>query len=169
MEQMIGQVLTLSRLEAGHSRASHSMLNLAELLRDVVSDAQFEAQALGKDVSLDCPADISLQGDPELLLSALENILRNAVKYAEHKVEVSAQQSNQQVSIIISDDGPGLPEQALEKIFSPFYRVSTARDRDSGGVGLGLAIAHSAINSHAGKIDAKNLKAGGLRISIDLS
>ena len=170
MEQMIAQVLTLSRLEAEDSRTLNSSVNLTELLQELVKDAQFEAQVLEKHVSLHCAADICLQGDPQLLLSALENILRNAVKYAQHRIEVCVQQLNHRLNIVVSDDGEGLPEQDLEKVFRPFYRVSAARERDIGGVGvgLGLAIAQRAIYSHGGKVWAENRNTGGLRITIKL-
>jgi two-component system sensor histidine kinase CpxA len=169
MEQMIAQVLTLSRLEAQRSPPENSTVFLGELLQALIKDAQFEAQIVGKEVNLNCAADICLQGEPQLLSSALENILRNGVKYASHRVEVCVEQLNDRVSIAISDDGQGLPEQDLEKVFTPFYRVSAARERDSGGVGLGLAIAQRAIYSHGGKISAENQKAGGLRIRIELA
>jgi two-component system sensor histidine kinase CpxA len=168
MEQMIAQVLTLSRLEAQYSRPANSSVVLTDLLQELVKDAQFEAQVLDKQVILNCSSDICLQADPQLLLSALENILRNAVKYAQYRVEVSAEQFSNKVSIAISDDGQGLPEKELEKVFTLFYRVSAARERDSGGVGLGLAIAQRAIYYHGGQISAENLKTGGLRITIEL-
>ena len=168
MEQMIGQVLTLSRLEAQDRLPENCTVILDELLQELIKDAQFEAQVLDKQVGFNCAADITLQGDPSLLASALENILRNAVKYAQHRVDVKVEQPNDRIYITISDDGQGLPEQDLKKIFTPFYRASAARERGSGGVGLGLAIAQQAIYSHGGKISAENRQAGGLRIRIAL-
>ena len=123
---------------------------------------------MGKALSLDCPDGLTLQADGELLASAFENILRNGVKYAEHHIAIAVKTADHQVEIVFRDDGPGIPEQDLCKVFTPFYRVSAARDRKSGGVGLGLAIASRAVQDHHGNIAALSPPAGGLQVTITL-
>jgi K+-sensing histidine kinase KdpD len=123
-------------------------------------------------------ADRSLQveGDPELLRSSFENVIRNAVRYspAAAHVGITARRLagggdyEGAVEIIIYDQGPGVPEKDLELIFEAFYRVDAARDRAVGGVGLGLAIAARAVALHGGAIEARNLQAGGLVVTITL-
>lgn len=168
IEHMVAQVLTLSRLDSEMTKPDMQQLDLLELLREVFEDCHFEAQNMGKEVSLDCPIGLTLPADGELLASAFENILRNGVKYAQHQVAIVVKKANHQVEIVFCDDGPGIPEQDLCNVFIPFYRVSAARDRKSGGVGLGLAIASRAIQAHRGSINALSPVAGGLQVTITL-
>jgi two-component system sensor histidine kinase CpxA len=168
IEHMVAQVLTLSRLDSEMTKPDTQPLDLHELLSDIFEDCYFEAQSMGKELSLDCPDGLTLQADDELLASAFENILRNGVKYAEYHVAIEVKTANEQVEIIFRDDGPGIPEQDLHNVFTPFYRASAARDRKSGGVGLGLAIASRAVQAHHGSIAALNTSAGGLQVTIIL-
>src|ERR1044071_9636390 len=110
-----------------------------------------------------------IEGNEILLRSAVENVLRNAVRYTEKgtSVNVSVEKNGETVKVYIQDHGGGVPEDELEKLFKPFYRVGEARDRASGGIGLGLAIADRAIAAHDGAITAKNLN-GGLQVEIAL-
>jgi two-component system sensor histidine kinase CpxA len=101
-------------------------------------------------------------------MSAVENIVRNAVHYGHQQIKVSMASNQSQIHIVVEDDGPGVPDAELNEIFRPFYRVSTARDRDSGGTGLGLAITQSAILQHSGTIVASRSTLGGLKMSISL-
>ena len=117
-----------------------------------------------------------MEGDPELLRSSFENVIRNAVRYspAAARVGVTARRMAgggdyaESVEILVHDQGPGVPEKDLELIFEPFYRVDAARDRAGGGEGLGLAIAARAVALHSGAIEARNLQTGGLVVSITL-
>ena len=168
IEHMVAQVLTLSRLDSEMTRPNIQQLDLLELLSGVFEDCHFEAQSMGKALSLDCPDGLTLQADGELLASAFENILRNGVKYAEHHIAIAVKTADHQVEIVFRDDGPGIPDQDLCKVFTPFYRVSAARDRKSGGVGLGLAIASRAVQAHHGNIAAFSPPAGGLQVTITL-
>jgi len=104
-----------------------------------------------------------IEGNKVELLSCLENILRNAIRYAKSSIHINCDKAKKGDDILISifDDGKGVPEQDLEKIFSAFYRPDLARSRQSGGVGLGLSIAQKAIAVHSGKISAENIKANG--------
>ena len=112
--------------------------------------------------------DAKVFGNENLLRSAVDNVLRNAVRYTkeETKVEVSLERKNKNALITVRDFGAGVPEAELEKLFRPFYRVNTARDRKSGGIGLGLAIAERAVHAHNGLIEAKNLESG---LSVEIS
>ncbi|MFT6896908.1 MAG: two-component system sensor histidine kinase CpxA [Paraglaciecola sp.] len=168
IEHMVAQVLTLSRLDSEMTKPDIQPLDLHELLSDVFEDCYFEAQSMGKKLSLDCPDELTLQADGELLASAFENILRNGIKYARHHVTIEVKTANGHVEIVFCDDGPGIPEQDLSNVFIPFYRVSAARDRKSGGVGLGLAIASRAVKAHHGSIAALTPPAGGLQVTITL-
>ena len=167
IEDMIGQVLTLSRLEAMPELQKQSV-DLTGLIKGLVDDADYEAQASGKHVELTNDDQISVFADSMILGSALSNIIRNAVKYAEAKVSVVTRLEQNQAIVIVEDDGPGVDAQQLEHIFEPFYRLSASRNRDSGGVGLGLAITQQAIHSHRGDILAENKHPQGLRIRVAL-
>ena len=170
MNEMIGQLLSLTRLESGTSKLRREQFDLTALLEKLVQDADFEAQNKHCRVSFEQTGPVMYYGSPELLLRACENVIRNAVKYtAENSaVSVSLTQGREHISIEIKDQGPGVPEETLEKLFEPFYRVAEARDRQSGGTGIGLAIAERAIQLHAGQIKAENLPTGGLCVRISL-
>ncbi len=170
MNEMIGQLLSLTRLESGARELQRQDFDLAELLASLVQDADYEAKNRGCQVLFNDPDPQPFCGSQELLARAIENVIRNAVKYTADNttVNVELSQSAQQIQIRIQDQGPGVPEESLEKLFEPFYRVADARDRESGGTGIGLAIADRAIKLHAGRICAQNLSSGGLIVKIDL-
>jgi len=113
---------------------------------------------------------LHVNGDPELLRSALENVIRNSLRYGPpgSRVEIEATRCGSQIDITVRDSGPGVPEKDLGLIFEPFYRVDAARNRSVGGDGLGLAIAARAVGIHGGRIQARNLAAGGLAVQISL-
>ncbi len=169
LNELIGQVLALARYESGDIAPRELPLNLAEVTARVVQDAGFEARLRKRCVRLVAPLFAPCVGDAGLLLSALENVVRNAVRHTapdtEVTVTIARQGGNWQVTV--RDCGPGVPEADLERLFQPFVRIGEARDRDSGGYGLGLAIAHRAITLHGGRIGATNVR-GGLAITIDL-
>ncbi|WP_163134027.1 ATP-binding protein [Agarivorans sp. Alg241-V36] len=165
LAEMIDALLSLSRMQVN---AKQQKMTLQELMEDLVSDCEFEAEQLNKQFSANYPQQLSVVCYPELLASALENVCRNALKYAEQQVTLSATVQGSTLTLVIRDDGPGLPEAELNSIFRPFYRSGEARDRDSGGVGLGLAIAESAIRQHGGSISASNHSLKGLEVSLRL-
>jgi two-component system sensor histidine kinase CpxA len=113
---------------------------------------------------------LPVNGDPELLRSALENVIRNAVRYGPKgsKVGIEAKRVGTNIHVVVRDGGPGVPEKDLELIFEPFYRVDAARNRSGGGDGLGLAIAARAVGIHGGRIQARNLESGGLAVHLSL-
>lgn len=101
-------------------------------------------------------------------MSAIENIVRNAIRYGTTTIDITLSTHKETLLITVEDDGPGVPDDELQDIFRPFYRVSTARDRDSGGTGLGLAITQSAILQHSGQITASRSHLGGLKMHVEL-
>jgi two-component system sensor histidine kinase CpxA len=170
LNELIGQLLELVRLESGETQAEHEQVDLDALVRDIAADAQFEAQARDRKVLLSGSIDCKILGSPELLRRAIENVVRNALTYTapQTAVEVRLHSDGEVCSITVRDHGPGVPEESLERLFEPFYRVQTSRDRQSGGVGLGLAITQRAIRAHHGAVHACNVPDDGLQIEIRL-
>jgi two-component system, OmpR family, sensor histidine kinase CpxA len=171
MNELIGRVLALARAEQDPN-ARTSSINLRYLVGDVVADASYEAQQDHKSVSFQPRADPEIVGDPELVASAIDNVIRNAVRYtpAQGTVEVTLSGDAHAAVIVVRDHGPGVPAAELERIFSPFHRVDASRTRaeNDAGVGLGLAIARRSIDVHGGSITAENAPDGGLRVTIRL-
>lgn len=169
LNEMIGRLLTLAKLESGAEEVERVRVDLTELVRDVAADAEFEAHAKGKYVEVSKIEPCAVMGSENLLRSAIENVLRNAVRYTPEgtAVDVSLQTKNGDAILRISDHGGGVPEEELQNLFRPFYRVGEARERRTGGMGLGLAIADRAVKAHKGTIKALNVN-GGLQIEIGL-
>ncbi|MFC7000355.1 ATP-binding protein [Pseudobowmanella zhangzhouensis] len=169
LDTMLGQLLALARLESQQSQR-YSHFQTSDILSQIVQDAEFEASAVNKHLISEFGDSAPLYGDAQLIASALENILRNGIKYAKQSIAVHANlPDDQSWQLVIEDDGPGVAEEHLTKLFTPFYRTSEARDRDSGGVGLGLAIAARAIHANGGNISAmRSTEYGGLRIEVTL-
>ena len=170
LNQMIEDALVLSRLENTLQTIKKEPLNLTALIQKIINEEQFVANEKSIKIEFDSIATVELLGDSNLLFSAISNVITNSVKYSpEHStVKVSLSIKELLVSLVISDNGTGVPSQSLTELFTPFYRVSLARDRKTGGTGLGLAIAKQAINAHQGKIFAKNNEIQGLSVTIQL-
>ena len=179
LNEMIGQLLALTRLESGAEEIKKVEVDLASLLREVVKDADFEARARNRSVRLAASEPVIIEGVPNLIRRAIENVIRNAVHYTAAQTEVEIKLLTEatanpsackleQAVIVVRDHGPGVPDEALQEIFRPFYRVDEARDREAGGVGLGLAIAERAVRLHAGNVEATNAPSGGLIVTISL-
>jgi signal transduction histidine kinase len=174
IDALIGQLLTLSRLEAGLSLGERENVNFTLLVQEVVADGNFEAQSLDKSVSLESSSPVVLEtADSLALRSACENIVRNAIHFTRPGTEVKVAlgidnaASSRQVFLTVRDEGPGVPRDALQNIFSPFFRIN-GPGRQSQGNGLGLAIALEAIRLHHGSITASVLNPEGLEISVRL-
>ncbi|UUM30807.1 envelope stress sensor histidine kinase CpxA [Vibrio japonicus] len=167
LEQMIGELLELSRMQA-NSHVTREEQPISSLWEAILSDAQFEAEQMKKKLSYSDIPNRSISGNPNLLMSAVDNIVRNAIYYGEDVIEVTMTEQGNQLNITVDDNGDGVPEEELEAIFRPFYRVSTARDRHSGGTGLGMTITESSIRQHSGTIVAKRSALGGLCVVITL-
>ncbi len=172
LNELIGQVLALARLESGVAAPAREPVDLAELLDRVAADADFEARAANRRVEIFATTPARIEGDARLLQSALENITRNAVRYTAAGTSVSLALARDTHAprwlIAIRDHGPGVPEEMLPRLFEPFVRVGAARDRASGGYGLGLAIARKAIRAHGGEVFARNEPSGGLSVMVAL-
>lgn len=168
LDDLIGRLLALVRLEAGEHGGDAGPLDLAALVRAVAADADFEARAGGRSVTVEAPETLPYNGVAELLRSALENVVRNAVRFTREgtAVEVRVGSDGQAVAVTVADRGPGVPDDALESIFEPFSRVEDARERGAGGAGLGLAIAAHAVRLHGGSVTARNRDGGGLVVEI---
>lgn len=170
MDGMIGEVLALARLDGGADPASQDEISLDELARQVADDARFEAQASGKSVTLQADGPVTVRGNTELLHSAIENVVRNALKHtaagSEVTVQVASDSAGKQATVTVCDHGPGVPEAELELIFRPFQRGS--QNGNLPGHGLGLAIADRVVRNHGGVITARNRDGGGLCVEIVL-
>lgn len=169
LNEMISRLLILAKLETNSELVEPVRIDLAEIVREVAEDADFEAQAKGRSVKVTWDDACTVLGSENLLRSAIENVLRNAVRYTAEgtAVDVSLTGNNGTAVLQVSDHGGGVPEKELANLFRPFYRVGEARDRTSGGTGLGLAIAERAIKAHKGTITAKNTDKG-LLVEISL-
>jgi signal transduction histidine kinase len=169
LNSLIRQMLEITRTEGDPSHLRAVPLRLDELVDGLVDDCSIEAQAHGCGLDLESSGPVTLDGDSELLRRAIENVVRNAIRYApqESKVEVTLDDGGGWARIRVRDYGPGVPEEALPRLFDPFYRVEQDRDRKSGGVGLGLSIARRAVELHKGKLRASNALPG-LLVEIDL-
>jgi two-component system, OmpR family, sensor histidine kinase CpxA len=174
LNQLIGQLLRLSSMESTEATAARETFALHSLMESMLPDVEFEAQQRLCQVRVVTQCDCVVQGSSELIYRAIENVVRNAVRYtkAQSVVELSMRCEElagaRTVVLDVSDSGPGLPENELEKIFRPFYRVDYARERDTGGFGVGLAIADRAVRLHHGELVAWNRPEGGLTVSLRL-
>lgn len=174
LNSLIGQLLTLSSLDARDDTSSFRPVSLNKLLESILPDATFEAQQRPCTIRLIEEDECTVQGDGELLHRAIENVVRNAIRYTRPNTEVTLRLScshreQHSVAVIeVSDCGPGIPEHELANIFQPFYRLDRARSSSTGGFGVGLAIVARAVRLHAGAIRSANREAGGTSIRIEL-
>jgi two-component system sensor histidine kinase CpxA len=172
LNALISQLLTLSRLECSDQPPPMESFDLGALVREVAADAAFEATSVDRGVELVECAECSARGARDLLRSAVENVVRNAIKYTNPNTQVSIRllrpSGSATAIIVVEDEGPGVPAEALSHLFEPFYRVDEARDRGSGGAGLGLAIAQQIVALHGGSVNAANREQGGLAVRITL-
>ena len=174
LNEMIGQLLTLTQLESGVDEVPPEPVGLTDLLGEVIVDADFEARGRERAVRLAAEAGCRLQGNRELLRSAIENVVRNAVRYTAPGTTVEVGLSHEQTAglkravIRVRDHGPGVPPESLGETLRPFYRVADARDRQSGGTGLGLTITERAVRVHGGSVRAENAPGGGLVVGLTL-
>lgn len=188
MNRLIGQLLTIAKLENGASARQQNSreaayIDLAHLIEHVAQNADFEARSHGGKVEITHLETCQIVGDGELLHSALENVVRNAILHSAEapRIEISLHIETQSAlapatplspvhlaTVRVRDYGPGVPEEALEQMFRPFFRIAAARDRQSGGTGLGLSITQRAARFHGGDVIAHNAQGGGLEVKIQL-
>ena len=168
MDALIASILEYSRMESRESR--FSLVDVAELVRETAEDVRFEGSMRGCLVEASLPGTYFLEGNADMLRRAVENVLRNALRYTPDDgcVSVRLETTRNGCRIVVEDGGPGVPAEALEQIFRPFFRVDASRQRASGGTGMGLAIAESAVRAHHGRIWAANREGGGLCVTMEL-
>jgi two-component system, OmpR family, sensor histidine kinase CpxA len=166
LDKLIGQLLALSRLDSAVDGVPPTAIDLTTLVHEVASDADFEGCARARRVVVAADSGCVIRGDEDSLRSALENILRNAVRHTPDgtKVEVSLRRELTRMVIRIRDHGAGVPDDMLRSIFAPFRRVENGPD----GSGLGLAIAERAVIAHSGLLRASNAESGGLVVEMEL-
>ncbi|WP_311418206.1 envelope stress sensor histidine kinase CpxA [Haemophilus parahaemolyticus] len=173
MNSMVLDLLSLSRLEL-NQHISRKLFQAEDIWKNILEDTRFEIEQYGLKLFIEDQIKdkelYTLNGNVNLLSSALENIIRNAQKYAKSiiKVQISIIQEQDLLFIVVDDDGEGVPDHELEHIFRPFYRVDEARARQTGGTGLGLTIVANAVQQHQGKVKAIKSELGGLRVEIRL-
>ncbi|MDJ0655524.1 MAG: ATP-binding protein [Xanthomonadales bacterium] len=168
LNQLIGEILHLARADQQKSPLQLEQTDLSELLTEVVERNRLDA---GCTLQLALPeGPVLCSIDAPLIDRAVENVLRNAIRYTGEAGTVTVELAVQAdaVEISVRDQGPGIAEADLKQVFRPFYRVGEARDRETGGHGLGLAIAQSAIQRHGGDISAANHSSGGLKVTLQL-
>jgi len=179
LNDLIGNLLTIARLDSKAPAPDATTVDFGDLVHEVAADAQFEARGRNVEVKVEASDPCSVRGNLELLRSAVENVVRNAVRYTEPgtAVEISlfcpanGNLSAKRATLAVRDHGPGIPESELLNVFRPFYRVEAARERKSGnagGVGLGLAITKRALDLYSGSVAARNADGGGLIVEISL-
>ena len=172
LNSMIEQLLSLSRMESGTFSSQASYFELGEMLEKIAEDAGYEGKNRNIQVRVISEEEVSFTGHQQILHSALENVVRNAVSYTvkDSTVTVSLEKvqvnDNRYARIEVRDHGEGVPEAELDRIFTPFYRLAASRDRVSGGSGIGLAITERAVKIHEGSVQAANHPDGGLQITI---
>jgi two-component system, OmpR family, sensor kinase len=171
MDKLVGELLTLSRLEAGALGAGQEEIIMAELLQQIADDASFEASSQQRSVVCDGEADVVVIGQADLLARAIENVVRNAIKHSPEggsvQLQLRPRPQARQLCIRVLDNGPGVAPEELASIFQPFFRSSNTRN-DTDGHGLGLAIAQHVVHAHGGDITASNRPEGGLCVEIVL-
>jgi two-component system, OmpR family, sensor histidine kinase CpxA len=174
LNELIGRILTLARLEDGEQLVPQTPVPLDEIVESVSEDAEFEAQERHCHVHTSiAEGNWEVRGNASLLHSAVENVVRNAIRYTQEGSAVEIELKSEpraagEAVLRVSDSGPGVPSDSLDKLFQPFYRLDDARGRQTGGVGLGLAITERAVRFHGGKVSAFNRPQGGLVIEIRL-
>lgn len=170
LDEMIADVLTLSRLEHNQNAFTVDDIDFMHLVEHVVNDCQYFASSKNVTIALQGKISCILLADSKLLASAISNVVNNAVKYSpkDQVVTLALSEKNERITLTVSDNGPGVPDEMIEQLFTPFFRVADGRERNSGGTGLGLAIAQQAIFLHQGKIIAQNQVHSGLKVIITL-
>lgn len=170
MDKLVGELLTLSRLEATQRIAQRETIDVGEMVEQIADDARFESSGSGAVISVTAVDGITVAGAPDLLWRALENVVRNAIKHGGGAVDVTVAAADDEVRIAVSDRGPGIHPDDLPSLFQPFFRCQGADGTQSSvdGHGLGLAIARRVIDAHDGVIQVENRDGGGLTVTVSL-
>jgi signal transduction histidine kinase len=168
LDELIGRILTLARLESDQTHPRMNDLCINKIIEQVVSDASFEAARTGNTIQFEAECEVRVFANEELLRGAIENVVRNAIYYTNgtEPVQVRLTTESDCVVLKVLDRGPGVPESVIPNLFRPFYRVDDSRMSATGGTGLGLAIAQKALALHGGSISARNVVSGGLIVEL---
>jgi len=166
MSSLVNELLSFSKASLAAGRIKLQSLSLREVIDRAIERENLSAAAIDSLI----PADLRVIAEPDLLCRAISNLLRNAIKYAGDSgpLEAAAERKGADIILTISDNGPGVPEQALPQIFDPFYRIDVSRARETGGTGLGLAIVKTCIESCGGHVTCQNHHPHGLSVIITL-
>ena len=169
LNQMIGEIIRFSRIQHGVTDVACEQVELNKLVQQLVEDGDFEAQAQNKSVVVTQSVPVEINGIKDWLSSAVENVIRNAIRFApeESQVEVSLGKDKRNAIIKVRDYGPGVPDEVLDTLFEPFFRADDTRGGENDGFGLGTAIAQGAVTTHGGSITARNSQPG-LEVTICL-
>ncbi|MBI5015687.1 MAG: HAMP domain-containing protein [Deltaproteobacteria bacterium] len=175
LTELIGQLLTLSTWESGAEPVEKSFVDLGALVSEIAGDAAFEAGQRGRGIDwAPCGEEVTVEGSAPMLRQAIDNVVRNALRYTkegtsvELRLECRREPAGATAVVSVRDLGPGVPEDALPHLLEPFYRVAEARERQTGGTGIGLAIADRAARLHGGRVTVANAPGGGLLAEIHL-
>jgi signal transduction histidine kinase len=169
LQRLVTQLLDLSRLESGGTPLHRQRFVALDLLEAVADEASLHSPGLAVTVAAD-PTDLALEGDPERLHQVLANLVENAARFTpdDGEIRLAARRDGTRITFTVDDDGPGIPAEALSRVFERFYRTDEARSTDEGGSGLGLAIARWIVELHGGRIRAERLEPHGCRMVVDL-
>jgi signal transduction histidine kinase len=174
LDQLIGQLLTLARIDSGADSSRTEKVELSSLIQEIAVDGNFEAKAKSCAVKLDSMDVCTTTGAREQLRRAIENVVRNAIRHTQPSTDVEITMRKQvapalsRAVIQIRDHGPGVTREHLEKIFLPFYRIPTIHSEPAVGAGLGLAITERIVQTYGGSVSATNAPDGGLIVSLEL-
>jgi len=166
MSDLINELLSFSKAEMQTTKTEITHVDVADTVRRVVELERTPDAVIDTSV----PKDLAVLANPDYLFRALSNLVRNAIRYAGHAgpISVAARSENGEAAITVADHGPGVPNTALEDVFTPFFRLETSRSRDSGGTGLGLAIVKACVEACKGTVRARNRRPAGLEVEIRL-
>ncbi len=174
MNTLIGQLRTLTLLEGGNEIMDKKTIYLSNLVKSISGDTEFESSKRNISIKTALDENIMIEGSEELLRRAIENVLRNALRYTaegsviEMSLKKHLSEGKEHALLKVRDHGPGVNEDELVNLFNPFYRVAESRDRKSGGMGIGLAITDRAVKLHGGTVKAFNAAEGGLVVQIEI-
>ena len=168
LNHLIGQILTIAQLESGARLEERDEVDLLLLVEEIAEEAALEGDVREITIHMECQAPVRALGNRELLRAAIENVLRNAVRHAPHASTVTVQllPTEGTACLTISDQGPGVQESDLPRLFEPFFRSEDARSKYPSGTGLGLAMTRRIVEKHGGSVSASNQATGGLVVTM---